>query len=239
MRTTRVFHPSPLADGIEFDLAADAARHLTRVLRLRTGDAFVAFDGSGTDWPAVLVSGARARTGAGETRDNESPLSLTLLQGVSRGDRMDWTLQKAVELGVTRIVPIMTARTEVRLAADRAARRHAHWHGVVVAACEQCGRSRVPTLEPIAGFDAAIGRLSSPTLVLDPTARIGLRDAAAGRTELALLVGPEGGLTEAEIDLARGQGCTPVRLGPRVLRTETAGVAAIAALQALYGDLGA
>lgn len=237
MRATRIHHPAPLADDAEFELDPAAARHLMRVLRLRPGDAFVAFDGSGREWPATLIDDRRARTGAGTERDTESPLALTLVQGVSRGERMDYTLQKAVELGVAHVMPVTTRRTEVRLDAARARKRHEHWLGVVVAACEQSGRTRVPTVAPIADLGDALAALTVPVLVLDPAATRGLREAAAGLTSLALVVGPEGGLADDEIAQVTAVGGTAVKLGPRVLRTETAGVAATAALQALFGDL--
>jgi 16S rRNA (uracil1498-N3)-methyltransferase len=239
MRTTRVFHPQPLADGVEFALDPGAARHLTRVLRLRAGDAFVAFDGTGVDWPATLLDDARARTGKGARRDTESPLAVTLVQGISRGERMDWTLQKAVELGVVRVVPVIAARTGVRLDGAREEKRLAHWRGVMVAACEQSGRSVVPELAPVATLDGWLATLAAPALVLDPTASAGLAEFRAHAQAVTLVVGPEGGFSPAELAAARAAGCTPARLGPRVLRTETAGVAALAALQALFGDLSA
>ena len=239
MRTTRVFHPQALADDLEFALDAGSARHLTRVLRLRPGDAFVAFDGSGVDWPATLLDDARARTGAGVRRDNESPLAVTLVQGISRGERMDWTLQKAVELGVNHVVPVVAERTTVRLDSAREEKRLAHWRGVMIAACEQSGRSVVPTLAPVTTLTAWLGQLAAPALVLDPDADAGLAAFAAHAPAFTLLVGPEGGFSAAELGAARAAGCTGARVGPRVLRTETAGVAALAALQALFGDLSA
>ena len=239
MRTTRVFHPQALADDLEFALDAGSARHLTRVLRLRPGDAFVAFDGSGVDWPATLLDGARARTGVGVRHDNESPLMVTLVQGISRGERMDWTLQKAVELGVNHVVPVVAERTTVRLDSAREEKRLAHWRGVMIAACEQSGRSVVPTLAPVTTLTAWLGQLAAPALVLDPDADAGLAAFAAHAPAFTLLVGPEGGFSAAELGAARAAGCTGVRVGPRVLRTETAGVAALAALQALFGDLSA
>lgn len=237
MRDTRIYHAAPLADDVKFDLEPGAARHLVRVLRLREGDAFTAFDGSGAEWPAVLVGNGQARTGQARVRPTESPLSVTLVQGVSRGERMDWTLQKAVELGVSRVVPVVAERTTVRLSGERAAKRAAHWHGVMVAACEQSGRNRVPTLDPVQPLADWLGTMKAPALVLDPAATQGLKDFASHVPCFTLLVGPEGGFSDRELAAARDAGCTGVRLGPRVLRTETAGVAALAALQALYGDL--
>lgn len=237
MRETRIHHPAPLADDAEFELEPGAARHLVKVMRLREGDAFTVFDGSGAEWSAVLVAARRARTGRARTRSVESPLSVTLVQGISRGERMDWTLQKAVELGVSRIVPVVAERTTVRLSGERAAKRVAHWHGVMVAACEQSGRNHVPALDAVQPLDAWLAKLDTPALVLDPTANLGLKDFAAHAPRFTLLVGPEGGFSERELTAALAAGCAGVRLGPRVLRTETAGIAALAALQALYGDL--
>ncbi len=237
MRETRIFHPVALADETEFDLEPSAERHLVRVLRLRSGDGFVVFDGAGAEWPATLVSERRARTGQARVRTTESPLTLTLVQGISRGERMDWTLQKAVELGVSQIVPVVAERTTVRLSGDRAAKRIAHWQGVMVAACEQSGRNRIPMLGRMQTLDAWLASLDTPALVLDPTATQGLKDFAAHAPRFTLMVGPEGGFSDRELAAARAAGCMGVRLGPRVLRTETAGVAALAALQALYGDL--
>lgn len=237
MREIRIHHPAPLADDTEFELESGAARHLIRVLRLRDGDPFTVFDGSGAEWPAVLVGTQRARTGRARERSIESPLSVTLVQGISRGERMDWTLQKAVELGVSRIVPVLAERTTVRLSGERAAKRVAHWHGVMVSACEQSGRIRVPALDAVQSFEAWLEKLDAPALVLDPAATQGLNDFASHAPDFTLLVGPEGGFSDRELAAARAAGCAGVRLGPRVLRTETAGVAALAALQALYGDL--
>lgn len=237
MRETRIHHPAPLADDVEFELEPGAARHLVRVLRLRDGSPFTVFDGSGVEWPATLIGERRARTGGARTRSTESPLSVTLVQGISRGERMDWTLQKAVELGVSRIVPVVAERTTVRLSGERAAKRIAHWRGVMIAACEQSARNRVPMLDPVQPLDAWLGTMEAPALVLDPAATRGLKDFGAHAPRFTLLVGPEGGFSERELAMALAAGCTGVRLGPRVLRTETAGVAALAALQALYGDL--
>ena len=237
MRDTRIHHPAPLADDTPFELEPGAARHLERVLRLRVGDTFTVFDGSGSEWPATLLGERQARTGRARKRSTESPLSLTLVQGISRGERMDWTLQKAVELGVSRIVPVIAERTTVRLSDERANKRVAHWRGVMIAACEQSGRNHIPTLDPVQTLDAWLDTMDTQTLVLDPGATRGLREFAPLAPVFTLLVGPEGGFSDRELAAAHSAGCAGVRLGPRVLRTETAGIAAIAALQALYGDL--
>lgn len=238
MRDIRVFHAEPLADEAPFVLAPGAARHLVRVLRLRAGARFTAFDGSGLEWPAALVDeNGSARTGVGAAVDRESPLSVTLVQGVSRGERMDIAVQKAVELGAVAIRPVIAERSVVQLEAKRAARRVAHWQGIAVAACEQCGRNVVPRVHEPLPFADWLAANELPALVLDPVATATLAEVGAPPgAAVALLVGPEGGFSDGELAAARAAGCTAVRLGPRVLRTETAGIAMLAALQALYGD---
>jgi 16S rRNA (uracil1498-N3)-methyltransferase len=239
VRTTRIYHPEPLADDAEVELSESAVRHLGRVLRLSAGAGFTLFDGSGREWPATLTAGGyRARTGRGTVVDRESPLELTLVQGISRGERMDWTIQKAVELGVVAIVPVFTERSSVKLTTERRARRVEHWHGVIIAACEQSGRTRLPGLAEPCELADWLRTSKGPACVLDPEAETRLAELEPPRPTLALLAGPEGGLTPEEIAAAHAAECTPVRLGPRVLRTETAGIAALAALQALHGDLG-
>ncbi len=238
MRNPRIFHPEALTDDTEVALTPTAARHLGRALRLKAGDPCTLFDGSGSEWPATLLDGAtRARIGRGIAPDRESPLALTLVQGISRGERMDWTIQKAVELGVVAIVPVFTERGGVKLTGDRLERRLEHWRGVIVAACEQCGRNRLPSIAAPARFAEWLPTLAGPACVLDPAADAGLGGLGRPSPGLSLIAGPEGGLTDAELAAARVAGCVAVRIGPRVLRTETAGIAAISALQALYGDL--
>lgn len=237
----RFYIPQPLLAGAELELPVEVANHL-RVLRLREAAALTLFNGDGGEWPAELLSlerrSARVRVGEHLAIERESPLSVTLIQGISKGERMDYTIQKAVELGVRRILPVFSARSVVQLDGERLARREEHWRGVITSACEQCGRNRLAELEPPRALDTVWGELGdSLRLVLDPTGTTGL-GAAAGHSELALLVGPEGGLTEDELDQAVQSGFARLRLGPRVLRTETAGMAALAALQALAGDLG-
>lgn len=240
MREIRIHHPEPLADSTTVSLSDTARRHVSSVLRLRDGAAIVLFDGSGREWPAVLEDARHgtARTGAAVERATESPLAVTLVQGIARGERMDWAIQKAVELGVTRIVPVDTERGGVRLDAARAAKRHAHWQGVVIAACEQSGRARVPTVDAPTALRKALPGLGGVLLVLDPAANLPLAAAPVehGRG-VSLLVGPEGGFSATELTDIIAAGGIGVRLGPRVLRTETAGVAALAALQTSFGDL--
>ncbi len=242
MRVVRHFVDAALAEGTVVALPEDAVAHLVRVLRLGLGDPVTLFNGDGFDYPAKICSLSRK---AAEVQvlgqrgvDNESRLHLTLAQGIARGEKMDLIVQKATELGVIRIAPVITERTEVRLDSERAAKRLLHWRGVVVAACEQSGRARVPeVMEPqtLANF---VGD-TSPGLrfILDPLAEKGIADADIKPGQpVTLLIGPEGGLSERDRLVLRAAGYQGLRLGPRILRTETAGLAALAAINALYGD---
>lgn len=243
MRTIRCFIDAPLSPGAVVALPEETTAHLVRVLRLQVGDMVHLFNGDGHDYRAELVSvakrGAEARVDAALAVDRESPLHITLAQGIARGEKMDLVLQKATELGVAAFAPVSTERTEVRLDAERAGKRLAHWLGVVQSACGQSGRARLPALaEPQALAAYAAAEEATVKLVLDPDGELDLRTLAlpAGAS-IALLVGPEGGLSERDLATARAAGFRGLRLGPRILRTETAGLAAIAALQALHGDL--
>jgi 16S rRNA (uracil1498-N3)-methyltransferase len=244
MRMTRVYADGPLAVGADVVLPESAAMHLTRVLRLQSGDGCVLFNGDGHDYAARIVGlGKREltlRIDAAAAVDNESPLRITLLQGIARGDKMDWILQKATELGVQAIIPASSERSEVRLDRERADRRLAHWRSVVVAACEQSGRARVPTVAaPRSLLDAVATLPVAPRFLLDPQASASIASAAQPTDEACVLaVGPEGGWSPRDRMVLADAGFTGLRLGPRVLRTETAGLAAIAALQGRFGDLG-
>ncbi|KFN49258.1 16S rRNA (uracil(1498)-N(3))-methyltransferase [Arenimonas composti] len=242
MRTIRCHVDAPLAPGATVTLPESASQHLLRVLRLAVGDEVRLFNGDGHDYPARVTAagkrGAEAEVTGRIAVDNESPLRITLVQGIARGEKMDLVLQKATELGVAAIVPVVTERTEVKLDAERGARRLAHWRGVIVAACEQSGRATIPQLaEPRPLSHYAGSETATHRLVLDPRNGVGPRALAlAADTSVALAVGPEGGLADRDLDTLRAAGFTGLRLGPRVLRTETAGLAAISALLALYGD---
>ena len=243
MRLNRVYTERPIADGAELTLPEAAAYHVARVLRLRAGAPLVLFDGSGADFRGeiVAVEGDRVRVRIGERAAGlrESPLAITLVQAVSRGERMDWTLQKATELGVRRIQPVLSARSVVRLDEQQAGRKLRHWQAIVAGACEQSGRSVLPEVrEPLdlSRFLAEAPR-GGQRLVLSPNGPASLAGLATTATRVELLIGPEGGLDDAELDAAARAGFAPVRLGPRVLRTETAGIVALAVLQALWGDL--
>lgn len=244
MRLTRSFVALPLRAGDTLALPDAAAAHLVRVLRLQPGDACVLFNGDGHDYDARLVSvgkrEVRAEIIATRRIDNESPLAITLVQGIARGEKMDWILQKATELGVAAIVPVASERSEVRLDGERADKRATHWREVVAAACGQSGRATVPPVSAPQPLATAVARLPAGArrLLLDPQAAHGLDAGVAAADGIVLAIGPEGGWSARDLATLRDHGFAGLRLGPRVLRTETAGLAAIAALQALHGDLG-
>ncbi len=242
MRITRFYCPEVRAESQLFTLPAAAHRHAVQVLRLKKGDMLRVFDGQGFECDAELVEvskrDSQVRLGQAITVENESPLEITLLQGVSRGERMDFALQKAVELGVTKVIPVATERCNVQLSNGREEKRLNHWSGVMISACEQSGRSFVPELTNVMELDEAL--LASDAqcqLVLNPLARSGFKQVEKSDS-LSLLIGPEGGLTEQELLQANKGGFQSVRFGPRILRTETATVAALAVVQTLWGDLG-
>lgn len=235
----RFFAPVELSLGIEIRLPERVMRHCT-VLRLRSGDSITLFNGQGGEFSAVLTrispGDAQARVLARHVPKRESPLSIVLAQCVSGGDRMDATLQKSTELGVSRIVPIASERSLVKLSDERAARRVAHWRNVVIAACEQCGRNCIPEVGEITELSAFLaGAGGELSLLLAPDAGQNLQELAPP-PRVTLLAGPEGGLTPRERRLAEKAGFVAVQFGPRVLRTETAPLAAIAAMQVLWGD---
>lgn len=248
VRTTRIYVDSELHPGRELLLPPGPSAHLTRVLRLRTGSALTLFNGRGGEYDARLAgaerSHARLEIDAHRAIERESPLALTLFQGIARGERMDLIVQKATELGVQRIVPVRCEFSVVRLDAAKREQRRAHWRAVAIAACEQCGRNRVPQVDAPLELAAACAALvaedggnADPRLMLQPEAGQSLAALANGVRGAVLLVGPEGGLSESEQRVAQQAGFQGCRLGPRVLRTETAPLAALAALQALAGDL--
>lgn len=241
----RVFTAAaPGPDGL-LALDEDAAAHVLRVLRLGPGAPLVLFDGSGSEYPATIEQAGRrgvlVRAGPAQAGGRESPLDVTLLQGLARGARMDLVIQKATELGVTRIGVLALERSVVRLEEDgRIDRRLRHWQRVAISACEQCGRTVPPEILPPATLPAALAALpaDSVRLLLDPDGEADLPALLAGRGPVVLLIGPEGGLTPAERALAVAQGFARLRLGPRILRTETAPLAALSLIQYLAGDLG-
>ena len=243
MRLTRVYVDAPLAAGTRVTLEGGAASHVTRVLRLRVGEGLTLFNGAGGEYAASIEQvhdgGVAVTIGEQRAIERESPLTLTLAQGVSRGERMDLVVQKATELGVSGIVPLFTERSVVRLGAQQAERKLNHWRAITIAACEQSGRNRLPNVAPPlsladwlrSGADRDGGRL-----LLSPAATARIDAPPRPATSVTVLIGPEGGLTNAEQEAAVAAGFLPVRLGPRVLRTETAAIAALALLQRAFGD---
>jgi 16S rRNA (uracil1498-N3)-methyltransferase len=242
MSLPRFHAPFALAVGGHVELASSAAHHAANVLRMRVGDALILFDGNGGEYTAHLESVDKkrvvVRVNSHVRIERESPLAVTLVQAVSSRDRMDVTLQKAVELGVARIVPVMSQRSVVRLSGERAGQRVLHWQQVVISACEQCGRNQVPQVEALTPLATFLERPSSGVArwMLSPQAEHALRSLEKPQSAVELLVGPEGGLTAEEERAAGDASFMPVRIGPRILRTETAAPALLAALQALWGD---
>jgi 16S rRNA (uracil1498-N3)-methyltransferase len=240
--TPRIFCPPPLAAGTQIDLPPGAAHHVLRVLRLQPGQALTLFDGEGGEYGAELArAGPRAiavRVLQYREIERESPLTITLVQGLAAAERMDYVVQKAVELGAAAIAPVTATRSVARLDGARATRRVEHWRQVVVAACEQSGRNRLPKVHAPCALSTWL-RAPSPAglrVLLAPEATVSLADLTRPAGAVELLVGPEGGFTVEESAAARAVGFRPVRLGPRILRTETAGPAVLAAMHALWGD---
>lgn len=246
MNNPRFFSPQPLSVGARVDLSESAARHAARVLRLKEGDCLTLFDGTGGECAARIARVGRDNVAVEVMQWNdvecESPIDITLVQALQSGEKMDLTVQKAVELGVRRIVPVASQRSVVRLEGDRAQRRVAHWRAVAASACEQCGRNRVPEVSALEGLRQWLARpVSGGTavrLLLDPRSANTLDSLRRPQADsgIELLIGAEGGLSPDETELALHAGFVGVRLGPRVLRTETAGLAALAAIQCLWGD---
>ena len=241
MRVIRAFVDRPMSVGDAFALPEEAAAHLVRVLRLREGDDCVLFNGNGHDYAArrdaIGKREVRVRVTGVSAVDHESPLRITLLQGIARGEKMDWILQKAAELGVAAFVPVSSERSEVRLDAERADKRVAHWRSVVRSACEQSGRARVPEVAPPQSLAAALEALpAGARFLLDPVAQQAIGTITLDTGHCILAIGPEGGWSPRDREQLLGAGFGGLRLGPRILRTETAGIAAIAALQVRYGD---
>lgn len=243
MAKPRFYHPHPMRLGDIVTLSDNASAHATRALRLQLGDSLDLFNGDGHDYQCVLSStsktAATAEIKLKTLNSNESPLQITLLQGISSGTRMDYTIQKATELGVTNIQPLATERSVVKLSAERAEKRLAHWQNIVHSACEQCGRATIPAvLAPLSlnQWLAKEATTVSARILLNPVGATRLADLSLNHASIALLIGAEGGLTEAEIQLASQHGFKSVVLGPRILRTETAALTAITVMQSLWGD---
>lgn len=245
MTASRLYVDAALAADTRLALPEFAARHVGRVLRCRPGDELTLFDGRGGEFAATVEQvskrGVVVNVGAHRERDTEAALPVHLFQGLSRGDRMDTVVQKATELGVARITPLVSEHTVVRLDDERAGKRLAHWRRVAASACEQCGRNRLPRVDPPAKLACVLGAAPAAgtlRLLLSPEAGVGLRQPGRERpAAVELLIGPEGGFSAAEAALAAEAGFEGISLGPRILRTETAAIAALALVQAAWGDL--
>ncbi|MBU2953617.1 16S rRNA (uracil(1498)-N(3))-methyltransferase [Marinobacter sp. F3R08] len=243
MRKPRIYTDSALIDGATADLDDNAAQHVGRVLRMQPGQELRLFNGDGNDYSATITSASKknvqVQVGTAEANTTESSLEIVLGQTLSKGDRMDYAVQKAVEMGVTRIVPLTTERCDVRLRGDREDKRLRHWQSVAISAAEQCGRARVPDISPIMALSDWFRHTEDcdVRLVLHHRTEQSL-DSMATPSRIALMIGPEGGLSPEEISAAETAGFLPVALGPRILRTETAPVAAMALCQWLWGDIG-
>lgn len=243
MANLRFFTDSPLALNIDVQLSENAAAHATRALRLNTGDHAIIFNGDGFDYECRLTSvkknSVTATITGANAISNESPLDITLLQGISSGDRMDFTIQKAVELGVRQIQPINSQRSVVKLTHDRAEKRVEHWQNVAISACEQSGRAYVPKVLPpltLEGWLSQNPYRNTVRILLNPVGAKRLAEIQKPDTAIELLIGAEGGLSQGEIDLATSQSFQSIVLGPRILRTETAALTAISVMQSLWGD---
>ena len=242
MRRSRVYTPQQLLPSGNLELEGSAAHYLLRVLRLSAGDPVTLFNGDGSDYQGEICQVERqcvvVRIIGSKIPGNESSLKITLVQAISRGERMDYSLQKATELGVFCVQPVTSSRVEVRLDEKRQTKRLAHWQGVVASACEQSGRAVVPIVRtPLSLCEWLSSTEGSPRLVLDPLAATRLSGLVLNGDAVSILVGPEGGFSAQEIEEVHTNGIRAVSLGPRVLRTETAGPAAISVLQAIAGDL--
>jgi 16S rRNA (uracil1498-N3)-methyltransferase len=243
MRIPRIYTPSPLHSGATIELDENAFNHAVRVLRLSEKSSLILFNGAGGEYEAVLCDvqkkRASATLGAYSNRECESPLPIILGQCISRGEKMDYTIQKAVELGVTEIAPLFSERCGVRLDQERSDKRMQHWQSTIISACEQSGRNRLPLPHSPTSLEQWFNNIeASCKLVLDPTASSSLAQLPKPEKNVALLIGPEGGLSDVEIEGAIKSGFTAIRLGPRILRTETAGLVVLSSVQQLWGDLG-
>lgn len=242
MRIPRIYTDTDLTTDNTCELDENAAQHVGRVLRMQAGQQLILFNGDGHDYDATIIAAGKKHVQVGitgaNTKDTESPLDIVLGQTLSKGDRMDYAVQKAVEMGVSRIVPLTTERCDVKLKGDREDKRLRHWQQVAISAAEQCGRARVPEILPVMSLAQWLGHSQSCDLrlVLHHRTEKSL-DSLARPGSVALMIGPEGGLSADEIAQAENSGFLPVALGPRVLRTETAPVAALALCQWLWGDI--
>jgi len=241
MRIPRIYTEQHLLANSTVQLEAGPSAHIAKALRMRVGDAVILFNGEGGEYRSSISALEKRHVELQiqdyDRREPESPLVLELGIAISRGDRMDWVIQKATELGVASITPLMTERTEVKLKGERAEKKHSHWQQVIISACEQCGRNRLPSLHHLVDVNDWLPRVDAQRKFV-----LHHRDDAANKQEqqpksAAILVGPEGGLSDREIAVAVDTGFEALTLGPRVLRTETAPLAAVAILQSRWGDM--
>jgi len=242
MRVSRLYLDTPLAANKIITISGEPLNYLANVLRLKVNAKLSVFNGQGGEFQATIGKlskrEAQLEIGDFQSNDYESPLNITLIQGISRGERMDFTLQKATELGVSRIIPIFTERCTVSLKGDRLEKRLRHWQGIVRSACEQSGRNSIPEISAPQFFDDFISSVQQGhCLLLDPQSDNSLTSITTTSTEISLLIGPEGGFSDRERELACANDYQGVQLGPRILRTETAAIAAVSAIQILWGDL--
>ena len=244
MSKTRLYIESPIASERQLIVSGERARYISRVLRLKINDKLTLFDGSGAEFSAEIAAIRKRDISlivTGRTkRSVESPLTIHLLQGISRGDRMDLVIRKATELGVKRITPICADYSVVKFELERAKKRLKHWHSIAFSACEQCGRNIVPEITlPISLQEWIANNKNEQNirLILKPNASVSINSIAVAENSVTVLVGPEGGFSDSEYALARSNNFKSIRFGPRILRTETAAIAIISTLQAIYGDL--
>jgi 16S rRNA (uracil1498-N3)-methyltransferase len=242
MRCPRIYTPQKLTANSTIPLDAEAAHHVARVLRMQCGDALTLFNGDGSEYAATIASAdkksVQVAIGNVNSVDRESPLAIHLGIAISKGERMDWVIQKAVELGVTEITPLQTERVEVRLNNEREEKKLSHWQAIAISACEQSQRNRIPVIHAPQSLSNWLDSINTEAkFVLHHRSDIALESYATPPKSVALLIGPEGGLSESEIKMAEKKDFSPLRLGPRVMRTETAPIAAISVLQFLWGDL--
>jgi 16S rRNA (uracil1498-N3)-methyltransferase len=244
MRIPRIYHPTPIRAGQSLALSEDAASHVGKVLRMTTGDKLELFDGTNATFSAEITAVGKKSVdvqiiGQGVFTDKESPLTLHLGQVISRGEKMEFTIQKSIELGVNIITPLLSERCGVKLDTDRMAKKLVQWQKIAIAACEQCGRNTVPEIRQVQSLESwCIEADEGLKLNLHPRAQHSINTLPDGISNIRLLIGPEGGLSAQEIEMTATYGFTDILLGPRVLRTETAALTAITALQMRFGDLG-
>jgi 16S rRNA (uracil1498-N3)-methyltransferase len=243
MRVTRCYVPGALHAGDTLSLPESTSAHIGRVLRARIGDALTLFNGQGGEYAAQILTidrrSVRVRIGAHRTVERESPLKVTLLQSIARGEKMDFVVQKATELGVSSIVALPSDRSVVRLDRDAHQKRYEHWRAIAIGACEQCGRNQLPSIDLVPDLAAALAKSpqNDTRVLFEPDAGQTLPKLAPKMSGVSLLIGPEGGFAAEELALSQQHGYIACRLGPRVLRAETAPLAALAVIQALAGDL--